>query len=1056
MKYPIYVMLIIGVTATMGRASTLYWYGGTGNWSDYTNHWSNNSGNSPASGASAAPTSSDTVVFDSSSDSGSDYVVTINATATCDTMTWDTQDVTPTLAGTYGLTVSGNLTLVSSLTVTHTGGITFDKSGTQTLTSAGKAFLGNIIVKAGTTLQLVDALTFSGNGKLLSVSDFGVLDTNGQTVTINIGTSGGTTLSGNFISSSEFDTLVINGANSVTGQALQLGGNVAVSGDLTLAGYDATKRLLICSYPAGSGSRGLMVGGSVIASNVDFHQIKMATYTTPKVIVQLGDSLTVGMGAAPLNNLVVNQSGGDYCVVNKGIHGNTTSQMAARFATDVAAVTGVEYVVVAGGTNDIGVETTSTIESNLQSIYDAAATAGITVIACTIPPAEDRAGWTTEKQSDQDTVNAWIIAGPTHVDYVVDAYSLLEDPDDPDGILPGWDFDHVHLQTPGYVAWATAIYDEVPWPAAGTSSLLDLSAITGLSGDCGGNGRITFTTPITCYWVHPATMMGYWGSTENWRTASGGLVQARVPLPQDTARFDAASIDTTGRIVRANVGRIGKDVNFTGITNNPTIDLQGSMYGSLTLAPVADWTNYGTTSVLYFKGVGDFTLTSAGFAFTQPIWLNCTDATLSIADELAMSSGVTCRAQYGTINIKSKVMEVTETTKYTVVNGLLNLANCTFWRASSGSTLISQTGGEVIMSNCIARNVADVYSGTVGKHTMTSNCYYGSSDEGGTGSITSDPKLAAEFTNFRLQACSPCIGAGTDLGSGADYLDPDGINQDNYGDWEMGAYVYNLSLFGDDSTCKALYTFEDGALTVDSTGNGNTLTPSGGAVANTTYFEEGFASCDFEADTPDYMYRADADLAAGFPTKNGGTKDFTVCIWIRPESVPGTSGAAVICGKYAYTAGDYRSWAVRLWGTTSSNTNVQLRLSSDGTSANTTSVTHASDVDAAEWTHISVSYDDDATGTASAYRIHLSDGSSTIGTDVTGTWANTLYLTASARWEIGSYDDGSGSVAYDGLIDELVVFDRVLSVAEMNQVAAGTYGSLSGSGPRYYYRMMLQ
>jgi hypothetical protein len=50
----------------------LYWYGGSGNWSDYINHWSLSSGNSPVNPTSAIPTFEDDVFIDENSgfDSG--------------------------------------------------------------------------------------------------------------------------------------------------------------------------------------------------------------------------------------------------------------------------------------------------------------------------------------------------------------------------------------------------------------------------------------------------------------------------------------------------------------------------------------------------------------------------------------------------------------------------------------------------------------------------------------------------------------------------------------------------------------------------------------------------------------------------------------------------------------------------------------------------------------------------------------------------------------------------------------------------------------------------
>ena len=71
---------------------------------------------------------------------------------------------------------------------------------------------------------------------------------------------------------------------------------------------------------------------------------------------------------------------------------------------------------------------------------------------------------------------------------------------------------------------------------------------------------------------------------------------------------------------------------------------------------------------------------------------------------------------------------------------------------------------------------------------------------GGANEISSDPLFTnAAGGDFTLQAGSLCIGAGEDLGNGLYYgLDPTStwpdnvklLNQDDYGAWEIGAYVY--------------------------------------------------------------------------------------------------------------------------------------------------------------------------------------------------------------------------------------------------------------------------
>ena len=66
-------------------------------------------------------------------------------------------------------------------------------------------------------------------------------------------------------------------------------------------------------------------------------------------------------------------------------------------------------------------------------------------------------------------------------------------------------------------------------------------------------------------------------------------------------------------------------------------------------------------------------------------------------------------------------------------------------------------------------------------------------------SIKTDPSFTTEPTDFSLRSDSPAKGAGADLGNGLLYgLDPTStwvdnvkaVDQDSYGDWEIGAYAY--------------------------------------------------------------------------------------------------------------------------------------------------------------------------------------------------------------------------------------------------------------------------
>lgn len=65
------------------------------------------------------------------------------------------------------------------------------------------------------------------------------------------------------------------------------------------------------------------------------------------------------------------------------------------------------------------------------------------------------------------------------------------------------------------------------------------SAITGLSGDCGGNTNITFTSAQTQYGVNMSGGAS-WSNSTYWATSSGGS-GGRVPLPQDDVVLDVNS-----------------------------------------------------------------------------------------------------------------------------------------------------------------------------------------------------------------------------------------------------------------------------------------------------------------------------------------------------------------------------------------------------------------------------------------------------------------------------------------------------------------------------------
>jgi lysophospholipase L1-like esterase len=184
---------------------------------------------------------------------------------------------------------------------------------------------------------------------------------------------------------------------------------------------------------------------------------KTYTYENDKVYF-MGNSLTQN-GVYP--NTVNDSLGLMYDQKNKGVGGDNTTEMLARFQEDVIDDDHADFVVILGGTNDVLYYPESTITSNLQDMYDMAAAAGITVIALTITP---RTGMASEFQTVLENVNTWILNTATNVDFKLDTYTLIEDPANPGDILPAYNSgDNVHLSTLGYQTLGTYVFQNVTW-----------------------------------------------------------------------------------------------------------------------------------------------------------------------------------------------------------------------------------------------------------------------------------------------------------------------------------------------------------------------------------------------------------------------------------------------------------------------------------------------------------------------------------------------------------------------------------------------------------------
>jgi lysophospholipase L1-like esterase len=205
-------------------------------------------------------------------------------------------------------------------------------------------------------------------------------------------------------------------------------------------------------------------------------------------IVALGDSITDGH-AVPTNSntrwtddfarrLAAAPATRGLSVLNVGTGGNRLlldglgPNALARFDRDVLAQTGVRYLIVLEGINDLDSATRLAPISAAQhaelvhqiigaygQIVRRAHAHGIFVIGGTITPdgGSDYYHPSAASEADRQAVNAWI-RHPGHFDAVVDFDRVLRDPRHPDRLLPADDCgDHLHPTPAGYRLMAQAI-----------------------------------------------------------------------------------------------------------------------------------------------------------------------------------------------------------------------------------------------------------------------------------------------------------------------------------------------------------------------------------------------------------------------------------------------------------------------------------------------------------------------------------------------------------------------------------------------------------------------
>ncbi|MEU7693839.1 SGNH/GDSL hydrolase family protein [Microbispora hainanensis] len=202
-------------------------------------------------------------------------------------------------------------------------------------------------------------------------------------------------------------------------------------------------------------------------------------------VAVVGDSLSDGRGSTTNGNdrwpdrlldrlltrhgmdgvAVLNQAAGGNRVLNDGLGPNAL----ARLDRDVLAQSGVAWLVLFEGVNDIGTAEASPaaqkqVADDLVFAYDQIVTRaharGIRVYGATLTPFGGHDGYDDaqgRRERARRVVNEWIRTGG-RFDAVIDFDHAVRDPADPRRLLAAYDVgDHLHLNPAGYQALADSV-----------------------------------------------------------------------------------------------------------------------------------------------------------------------------------------------------------------------------------------------------------------------------------------------------------------------------------------------------------------------------------------------------------------------------------------------------------------------------------------------------------------------------------------------------------------------------------------------------------------------
>jgi lysophospholipase L1-like esterase len=204
---------------------------------------------------------------------------------------------------------------------------------------------------------------------------------------------------------------------------------------------------------------------SVVSVTISLLLITMASSVASTRIVAMGDSTTAGtpgfkspVEAAPKGRgdetsqyaYWLMQAHPDWEVLNRGVNGERSDQIRARFDRDVIAADPKAVVIIAGVNDVYQGRSVEHVTAQLHAMYARAAQAGIRVVAGSIIPYNTA---TPEQNARMRQINQWIRDQPGIV--FVDTRAAAAAADNPDRLFDSPD--GLHPTAAGYRRMADAI-----------------------------------------------------------------------------------------------------------------------------------------------------------------------------------------------------------------------------------------------------------------------------------------------------------------------------------------------------------------------------------------------------------------------------------------------------------------------------------------------------------------------------------------------------------------------------------------------------------------------